>query len=257
MVSVVMFLIFSFSSMILFSVFCRRRRGGRVGSSSILSGTTLIRSSRLTVPNAPVHSSSFDPIQPERNAAAALSEEAFKKFTDAAKAFLKRPSPDYFMITPVTPLIIKEYYLQHYGRHDKAHKPLLFILEGRPLEGKDDVVATKLRKAHERIVEEAARHGFSVLANGWEWSKKQRTALSYLIFKQETLSAAAERPGPPLVMKKACERFKLEHKNARSKNGRLVATVPRTYRTPKAFLAGILQEEYVTSRAKRFVWKSS
>jgi tRNA nucleotidyltransferase (CCA-adding enzyme) len=189
-----------------------------------------------------------DPIQPERNAAAALSQEAFDKFKEAAKAFLRRPSLQHFIITPLTPLIVKDNYQRVYG---KKRRTVLFILEGTPLEGKDDVVATKLLKAHERIVEESAKNGFSLFASGWEWDKRRRVSIGYCIFKDETLSPTFLRQGPPLEMKKDCERFKTEHRNAKAKVGRLVAAVPRKYRTPKEFLAGMLKEGYVRERAKR------
>jgi tRNA nucleotidyltransferase (CCA-adding enzyme) len=213
-----------------------------------------------------------DPIQPERNAAAALSRQAFDRFREAARAFLRRPSLQYFTITPLTPLIIKNKYTvvkdnyktvkdnykkgnykknNHKRAYERKGRTVLFVLEGTPLEGKDDVVATKLLKAHERIVEEGARNGFSLLGNGWEWDKRRRVSVGYLIFKDETLSPTLLRQGPPLGMKRDCERFRTEHRNAKPKAGRLVAAVPRKYRTPRQFIERMLKDSYVKERAKR------
>jgi tRNA nucleotidyltransferase (CCA-adding enzyme) len=188
-----------------------------------------------------------DPIQPERNAAAALSQQAFDRFRESAKAFLRRPSLQYFLITPLTLSIVKDNYKRTYGEK----RTVLFVLEGTPLEGKDDVVATKLLKAHERIVEESARNGFSLLGNGWEWNKKRRVSMGYLIFKNETLTPTLLRQGPPLEMKRDCERFRTEHRNAKPKAGRLIAAVPRKYRTPEQFIQGMLKDSYGKERAKR------
>lgn len=38
----------------------------------------------------------IDPIQPDRNAAAALSQEKYQKFIQVSKEYLKNPSDDFF-----------------------------------------------------------------------------------------------------------------------------------------------------------------
>ena len=72
----------------------------------------------------------IDPIDPERNAAAALSEEMFAKFVGCAKAFAKKPSAKFFER--------KKFSL------NKAKKKNSIVLAVTALKGKKDIVGSKL-----------------------------------------------------------------------------------------------------------------
>jgi tRNA nucleotidyltransferase (CCA-adding enzyme) len=187
-----------------------------------------------------------DPIQPERNAAAALSEEKFLRFRKAVRDFLTKPDINAFTLIPLTPERVRQDVLRTQKRSARAK---LYVLRSEPLEGKNDVVATKLLKAHEFILAAATKHGFTLLDQGWEFC--DAAALHWFLFKDETLSQTRTVLGPPVSMKTDAERFRTKHKGAAMRGERFVAEVPRTYRTCDAFLRAVVKDPYVVERAKR------
>jgi len=190
-----------------------------------------------------------DPIQPTRNAAAALAQEKFDRFREAAASFLEKPALKFFTVEPLTPTRVKDEYAKRNGSFGVPTR--LFLLESKPLEGKDDVVATKLLKAHERIVAQARRAGFDVLDEGFEYNRKARTAIHYYVFPAKALSVTEERAGPPVRAKKDAMRFREKHPNAYERKGRLYAKEKRAHRTPMSFLAAAVTDPYVKERVAR------
>lgn len=187
-----------------------------------------------------------DPIQPQRNAAAALSRPSFERFKEAAQAFLEQPALKYFTIEPLTPSRIKAEYARRKHGFGMRTKLIIFATEAHP--GKDDVVATKLLKLHEHIVRLAGVHGFTVLDEGFEYDRGKRNALHYLVFKSERLSATQEQTGPPLSSKADARKFRAKHADATERGGRLYAKVRRSYRTPAELVTGIIATPYVRER---------
>ncbi len=187
-----------------------------------------------------------DPIQPERNAAAALSEERFARFTDAATAFLARPALKSFTVEPLTPARVRAEYAKRKGSFEAPTR--LFVLETKPLEGKEDIVATKLLLVHRRILRHARLHDLAVLDDGFEYDPRARRALHYLVFRAERLPATKEVTGPPVQARKDAARFRQKHPRAVERKGRLYAKVKRAYRTPAAFLGAMRTDPYVVER---------
>jgi len=74
-----------------------------------------------------------DPMQPDRNAAAALSKEKFEDFKKNAKKFLQKPSEEFFKVKKLTKKDLKM-------KEDEE----LFYLEVKPLKGKRDVIGSKI-----------------------------------------------------------------------------------------------------------------
>ncbi len=206
-----------------------------------------------------------DPIQPERNAAAAVSAEMLERFTAAAKAYAAEKSVEvksakkgvtsaderFFTIFPVTKQTITDEYERRSKTTPYATRTRLFLVEQQPFDGKDDVVATKLRKAHDYILANAKRRGFTILDAGWEYDKKARVAYSWFAVKVETLSELEERAGPPARAAKDVLRFRDKHAGAFEKDGRWYAKVRRKYRTFSDFLKAMLEDSYSAERCKR------
>ena len=83
----------------------------------------------------------IDPIEPNRNASAALDTEKLESFREYATKFLKDPSIEFFVKKHVTLADLKK----------RAKHDILIILEVKAKTGKQDVVGAKLLKAVEYI----------------------------------------------------------------------------------------------------------
>ncbi len=191
-----------------------------------------------------------DPVQPERNAAAAVSLERLDRFRKAAAAFLEEPSRSFFTITPLSVQSIKEEYAGWRRERWPGRKTLLFILESEPLSGKEDVVATKLFKVNEWIVRRAREEELPLLDHSFEFSRGK--GLHYFVFSNERLSPRRRVRGPPLSEAEGVVRFRRKHRRVTEEGGRLYAEVARAFRSPRPFLEAVLAEGYVRERARSF-----
>ena len=170
----------------------------------------------------------IDPIQPDRNAAAALSREMFDKFIKSAKAFLKKPSEGFFER--------KEFSLS------KIKNKNTIILEVKPLEGKKDVVGSKLLKALETIKMELEKNGFSVKSHGWHWNEK---AYFWFSLKSMRIPKTFVHKGPPLKDQKNADNFRQKYKRTFVKGKRIYAKVERKVTDAKKLVNEILRNEIV------------
>ena len=181
-----------------------------------------------------------DPMQPDRNAAAALSKENYDIFRKKAKEFLKNPSESFFIKKKIE---IKELKA-------RAKKDYLIVLDVKAKKGKEDVIGSKLKKAFEYLLKGLKNNEFNVLYNDWEWDKKLK-AKFYFIIKKEKLSKEILHPGPPLNMKEHVNMFKKLYKRTTTKNRRVYAKVKRRYLEPKKLLKDLIKEKYVKDRVNK------
>ena len=172
-----------------------------------------------------------DPVQSNRNAAAALSLEKFNQAKKIAEEFYNNPKKSYFQekkesINP-----------KHYD----------IILKVQPLKGKSkDVTGTKLLKTFEKLQQELNKKGFTVKKAKWTWDK---TAYFYLKLKT-TLPKTETLEGPPLTKKQDLEKFTKKHKKVRKKGNRVYAKRERNYTRARDFLKDLLKSKEITKRVK-------
>ncbi len=174
----------------------------------------------------------IDPVQSDRNAAAALSKEKYNKLIQAAKKFLQQPSIEAFEKKEITLEDLKK----------KAKDKTLILLEVKPLRGKEDVIGANLVKALEYLRRQLIFEDFKVYDYNWKWDKK---ALFWLILDKEELPEFKEHQGPKLEQKKHVENFKQKNKDYEiyEKNGRVYAKTPRTYRKPEELIKKLIDDE--------------
>ena len=177
----------------------------------------------------------IDPVQKDRNAAAALSKEKFEKFKEAAKNFIKNPSEKFFEIKKINQELLKK----------KAGKNELIILEIKPQKGKEDVIGCKLVKALDFIKQKLAQNDFKVLGHGFEWEKE---SFFYFIIQKEKLSDFIQREGPPLENKAHVENFKNKHKETFIKNKRIYAKIKRHYIKAENLIKDLTKEDYLKDK---------
>lgn len=147
----------------------------------------------------------IDPTFKERNALASLSRETFKKFQDAANAFLKNPSSSFFIKREINAheLIAKAKRLKAEFLH------INLSTDRQP----GDIAGTKLKKFSEFIIRELSKY-FTITQHEFQYDDKQ-SANVYLILKSKK---EIVKIGPPIKLAKNVEAFKKANKNAFIKN---------------------------------------
>ena len=181
----------------------------------------------------------IDPVQKDRNAAAALSAEKFEAFKKAAKEFLKKPSKEFFAKKDLKSPLLKE----------KANNKELIIINASPLSGKTDVVGSKLLKIYDFLTEKLLKHGFKIKKSDWEWNKKH-DAVFYFLFDRKPLPKSVEIEGPPLGIKHHADNFKKVHKKTFVRKNRIYALEQRNFTKPVELLKKSAKERFATERCK-------
>ncbi len=182
----------------------------------------------------------IDPVQKDRNAAAALSQEKFDLFKKSAKEFLKNPSKRFFIREDIADVFKKI----------KNRSSILIEIGAVPLSGKADVVGNKLLKIYEFFVQKLQKHGFKLLKSGWAWDRKANPAFYFLIGKAP-LSKTVIIEGPPLSIKQHVEHFRKMHRNTYSKNHKVYAIEKREYIKPEGLLKEMIKDEFVKGRIRK------
>ena len=179
----------------------------------------------------------IDPVQADRNAAAALSFENFKKFIVACKSFLKKPSKAFFEKG--------EFSIEKIKKSNKNKK--LIFLGVVPLKGKKDVVGCKLLKALEFINKKLIENQFRVFNYGWDWN---RTAMFYFVLDKKALAKNIEKNGPPLRAKENVAEFKKKHKKTFVKGSKIFALDKRKFRKPEVLVKALFNDQYLKEKIK-------
>ncbi|MFH1770173.1 MAG: CCA tRNA nucleotidyltransferase [archaeon] len=178
-----------------------------------------------------------DPIQPDRNAAAAMNMEKFSLFVEACWKFLKNPSIEFFRVKPI---VKKEIKL------DEDEQ--LIFMEALPLKGKKDIIGAKLLKTFQFLRAKIRKNDFELVDSGFEFIDK---GIMYFIIKKEILSKTMIMAGPPLTEKIGVERFREKHKNTFVENNRLYAEENRKYREIDNLIKDSLKDKYIKERTKK------
>lgn len=194
----------------------------------------LVNTSKLVSPLIVI-----DPVQKDRNAAAALSKEKFELFKNSAREFLKNPSKEFF-----TRKDLKKSFFDK-----KSSKNKLIMLNVKPLSGKADVVGSKLLKVYEFLKKEFQNRDFEILKSNWEWDKKN-DAIFYFLFDKNPLTKYIEIEGPPMKIRQHVEQFKKIYKRTYIKSGKIFAEDKRKFFVPEDLLKSAIRNQYVKERCK-------
>lgn len=174
-----------------------------------------------------------DPVQAERNAAAALGLEKFNQFKKISADFIKKASVKYF----------REKTLDI----NQMHKEFI-IIEINSLKGKQDVVGAKLLKALEFIKAKLKKEGFVIKKSGWHWDK-EKTAHFYIATPKD-LARTKIVKGPPTSIKQHAALFRKKHKKTYISNKHINAKEIRKITKAKVFIKGLIKDVYVKERVK-------
>ncbi len=181
-----------------------------------------------------------DPVQHNRNAAAALDMEAFSRFQKKAAEFLAQPKEDYFTRTFKTP---KQIQAQHKGKST--------IIRMTPIDGKEDVAGAAMHKAIQYIERKISENEFLIKESDWEWDKNKH-AFAWFVAKKEPLSEQREQEGPLLRMEQHAASFKKQYPSTIVKRSRLFAITKRKHTTIRSLIEELIKNDsYIKSKAKK------
>ena len=185
----------------------------------------------------------IDPVQKERNAAAALSEDKFGKFVLAAKRFIEKPSKDFFYE--------KEFSINDLKRESKYLGTQLIVLEVVPQDGRKDAVGSKLIQAWDHIKKWIDIYEFKVFDHGWHWSDSTNKAYFWYMTYPKELPAFKKHPGPLVHSGDVhVKKFIEIHKNVMIENSRLFAKVKREFTTVKDCVKHVIKDSFMKEHVK-------
>ncbi|MBI5065865.1 nucleotidyltransferase domain-containing protein [Candidatus Woesearchaeota archaeon] len=170
----------------------------------------------------------IDPVQPDRNASSVVSQEKYEKLIQACKAFNKKPSAKFF---------------EEQKKDFSKSKGFLTTLEITPLEGKRDVVGSKILKVFEFLKEKL--NEFELIDSGWEWDEK---AKFFFVTKKDKLSDEFIREGPNLELKEHVAHFKELHEDTFVEKNRIHARIKREHTKLEEVANELIKENYVKER---------
>jgi len=178
-----------------------------------------------------------DPIQPERNAAAALSNEKFIALKKIVNRFLNNPTISYFKEKKVTINQIKSC---------KTKNELILITICPESNVTIDVAGCKLLKQFEYIEKNLIDFDFKIAKKSWYWDKKTDAILWFYINPQK-LSKVFRHFGPPTTLTQHAEAFRKQWEkfDVKTIKDKLYVDFPRKIRTVDDFLNELRKDKNI------------
>ena len=145
----------------------------------------------------------IDPVDPNRNVAAAVSAESFFSFIQASAQFLRLPTAKHFF-----PAETKPYSLVEVAKAVSARRSRLYIVKFPKPDVVDDVLWPQLRRAVQLVGKVLEEGGFRVLRGG-EWADDR---ICTLLFELEVwqVPKVVKHVGPTVYSHKQSDAF-LQH----------------------------------------------
>jgi len=181
-----------------------------------------------------------DPVDKNRNVAAALSPESLSVFKAAADEFLKDPSADFFF-PPERPVKSDD----ELARSIKARGTLIKAVVFRHARMNENMLYSQLRSTLKSMKEEVERSEFRVFKSGF-YSNEQDLSVMLLEFSVHSLPEIVHQQGPPVDMDAYhIERFRQTHSEYEPyiKDGRWVVDRKRRFKHADEILAHIVGEK--------------
>ncbi|HYZ49621.1 MAG TPA: hypothetical protein VE593_01940, partial [Nitrososphaeraceae archaeon] len=180
----------------------------------------------------------IDPVDPKRNLGAAISAESIGRFALAARAFLAKPSLNYFMESKST----REYV----QRFDNRLWQNMLVVEFAYSMRSPDVIWGQLKKSLRGLSKQLEIADFKVLRSTCTTDEKNIAVFIFLL-ESCILSPYRHRIGPEIIMRSATDNFILKNQ----KNSilmwvddemRIRNLVKRKETSAKHYLASLLTE---------------
>ncbi len=175
-----------------------------------------------------------DPVDKNRNVAAALSLQKMSEFVVASGNFLNKPSESYFSLKDIetNTQILKNQF------ENRGTKTILLIF--KPPSIPADAVYPQIKKTENSIVRVAESKGFTVFGND-SWADENEIAVILLEFETWNLPGIKKHHGPFIWTREHQVRFLEKHGgNAFIEGDRWVVEVKREYFEVKPLLSDLM-----------------
>jgi len=170
-----------------------------------------------------------DPVDKERNVAAAVRKDRLDEFIAASREFMKSPSIEYFY-PPETVALEKTELVNKIKKRASA---IVFITFGGS--AVPDILWGQLYKSQKALRNLITNYDFNILGDT-VWSDEKSLNVFVFEFESRFLPNMKHHLGPPLENRAGCESFLQKHKGAdstvsgpRIEDGRWVVDVKRQY----------------------------
>lgn len=147
----------------------------------------------------------IDPVDPERNVAAAVTKENFWKFSWACRSFLKQPSLKYFRLEDFEESPSLE---EITGMISSGDLKVYGILV-KPWKAPPDVLWGQIKRILKRIESEAKQNGFNVVRSE-AWSDESEELLFFFVLENDKIETK-EQLGPKTYDYENAEKFIKKH----------------------------------------------
>jgi len=148
----------------------------------------------------------IDPVDPNRNVAAALSPKNFTKLANSAKNFLREPAQKFFFKTP------RKFSVRELGSVMKKRETQVLAVTFKRPDVIDDTLWPQLRKAGRRINDTLHDYDFEVM--GWDVFSDQKQCYILLELSVWKLPKVRKLRGPDIFSGKRVTEFKRKYQSA-------------------------------------------
>jgi len=184
----------------------------------------------------------IDPVQKDRNAAAAISKERINILINACKEYLHNPSDDFFAEKKIN---INDLITE-------SGNDNLLLCKIKTLKGKKDVIGNKVLRVYDYLSRRLGEYDFNIIKSGWYFNKD---SLLYYIVKDENLSENVMHYGPPLNHKAHVEEFKKKYFNYKIKQGKTYVELDREIKNLKDFIKKFKRDNYIKENIRKIKFK--
>ena len=184
----------------------------------------------------------IDPVQKDRNAAAAISKEKINILINACKEYLHNPSDDFFAEKKIN---INDLITE-------SGNDNLLLCKIKTLKGKKDVIGNKVLRVYDYLSRRLGEYDFNIIKSGWYFNKD---SLLYYIVKDENLSENVMHYGPPLNHKAHVEEFKKKYFNYKIKQGKTYVELDREIKNLKDFIKKFKRDNYIKENIRKIKFK--
>ncbi|HLC92225.1 MAG TPA: CCA tRNA nucleotidyltransferase [archaeon] len=181
----------------------------------------------------------IDPVDKNRNVAAALSQNQYARFIAACRAFTKKPSLNFFFPKPH-----KAWSGAKLSAFLKKTE-FMAVMLGYPTGIVEDIMWGQLKRFGRKIAQMAQKTGFA-LKRSEEWLEHKKHMIVLLEVESATLQKAKILSGPPATDQQNSQAFIAAHpkplSGPRIENGKWVIEVEREYTELEKFLPALLKK---------------
>ena len=170
----------------------------------------------------------IDPVDKGRNVASAVQPQKLYEFIGATRAFLKKPSEDYFY--PPKPAILSARTMRH--QLGELSSAMVFLVIGE-LNAVPDVLWGQLYRSKRSLRTLFEINDFKVLKDA-VWSNEKSQSVFIFELEQQILPNIKKHLGPPLEREVECEKYLTKYRDNERvisgpyiEDGRWIVELPR------------------------------